>query len=141
MQMAQSPLDNLVKAGLLKEEPPLPAEIETLIEGAERRLADAETAALSREGRFDLLYNAAHALSLAALRRQGYRPRQKRYIVFQALAHTLNLPPEKWRVLDQAHTARNQFEYHGEAAPSEKVLEALSRVAREMLELLRGRYT
>lgn len=136
--MPQAPLDNLVKAGLLKIEPPSATEIEALIVGAERRLADAETAGLSREGRFDLLYNAAHALSLAALRRQGYRPRQQRYIVFQALAHTLNLPPEKWRVLDQAHNARNHFEYEGEAAPSEKVLESVRRIAREMLGLLRG---
>jgi|ERR1051325_4859451 hypothetical protein len=135
--MPRPRLDNLVEAGLLKKEPPLPVEIETLITGAERRLADADASALSREGRFDLLYNAAHALSLAALRRRGYRPRQHRYIVFQALADTLNLPPEKWRVLDQAHTARNQFEYRGEEPPSDEVLASIRRIALEMLAALR----
>jgi hypothetical protein len=62
--------------------------------------------------RFDLAYNAAHALSLAALRWHGYRP-DERYIVFQALAHTLQMTPEEWRVLDQAHRRRNRFEYAG----------------------------
>jgi hypothetical protein len=38
-----------------------------------RRLVDAENPANSPESRFDLAYNAAHALSLAALRRAGYR--------------------------------------------------------------------
>ena len=61
------------------------------------RLADAHNDALSLESRFDLAYNAAHALSLAALRRGGYRARH-RYIVFQVLPHTLGLGPEVWRV-------------------------------------------
>jgi hypothetical protein len=42
------------------------------------------------ESRFDLAYNAAHALCLAALRWHGYRP-TNRYIVFQGLPHTLGL--------------------------------------------------
>jgi hypothetical protein len=62
------------------------------------------------EGRFDLAYNAAHALALAALRWHGYRS-ERRYIVFQCLTHTLNLSPEQWRVLDQAHRKRNVAEY------------------------------
>jgi hypothetical protein len=52
------------------------------------RLKDAENPANALESRFDLAYNAAHALSLAALRWHGYRP-SKRYIVFQVLPHTL----------------------------------------------------
>jgi hypothetical protein len=47
--------------------------------------------ALSPEIRFDLAYNAAHALALAALRWNGYRLNNSRYIVFQALPHTLEL--------------------------------------------------
>ena len=64
------------------------------------------------ESRFDLAYNAAHALCLAALRRQGYRARH-RYIVFQVLPHTLGLGPEVWRVLAKAHDLRNLAEYEG----------------------------
>jgi len=59
-----------------------------------------------------LAYNAAHSLSLAALRRMGYRA-GNRYIVFQVLPHTLGLGPEVWRVLDKCHNTRNLGEYEG----------------------------
>ena len=95
--MLPAPLDNLVKIDELEVEPRSQAEIDGLIRSGEARLKDAEIAALSSESRFDLLYNAAHAFSLAALRHRGYRPRKKRYVVFQALAHTLDLPAEQWR--------------------------------------------
>jgi len=73
---------------------------------------DAEHTAISLEGRFDLAYNAGHALSLAALRRHGYRS-DNRYLVFQCVAHTLGLPASVWRVLDAAHKQRNLGEYRG----------------------------
>ena len=52
------------------------------------RLRDAGNPANGLESRFDLAYNAAHGLCLAALRWHGYRP-ANRYIVFQVLPHTL----------------------------------------------------
>ncbi|HVS14100.1 MAG TPA: hypothetical protein VMV46_09250 [Thermoanaerobaculia bacterium] len=73
---------------MLKREPPAPSELEGLIASAVARLRDAENEDLSYDSRFDLAYNAAHALALAALRSHGYRA-DKRYLVFQALAHTL----------------------------------------------------
>lgn len=76
------------------------------------RLNDADNPDLSLESRFDLAYNAAHSLSLAALRLKGYRA-GNRYIVFQVLPHTLGLGPEVWRVLDMAHQKRNRSEYEG----------------------------
>jgi hypothetical protein len=56
------------------------------------RLTDAVNVSLAPESRFDLAYNAAHALALAALRRLGYRS-ENRYLVFQTLPHTAGLPP------------------------------------------------
>ena len=76
------------------------------------RLQDARNTSLALESRFDLAYNAAHALCLAALRRKGYRA-SHRYIVFQVLPHTLGLGPEVWRVLDKCHNTRNLGEYEG----------------------------
>lgn len=99
--MPSPQLDNLVKIGKLKTEPSAKAELDGLIHSGLARLVDAENAALSFESRFDLAYNAAHALALAALRFHGYRS-ENRYVVFQALVHTLGLPNEQWRVLDQA---------------------------------------
>mgnify|MGYP003678297794 CR=1 FL=1 len=66
--MTHPQLNNLVKIGQLKTEPPADAELQGLLRSGNRRLADAERAELALESRFDLAYNAAHALALAALR-------------------------------------------------------------------------
>ena len=110
--MSSSELNNLVKARALKAEPGDQKEFAGLLASARARLADAKKAGLALESQFDLAYNAAHALSLAAMRWHGYRP-DKRYIVFQSLQHTLGVGPEVWRVLDRAHGARNSIEYEG----------------------------
>ena len=99
-----------------------------LVRSGLARLKDAGNASLSFESRFDLAYNAAHALSLAALRWHGYRS-DSRYIVFQCLQHTIDLPGEQWRVLDQAHRKRNLAEYEGHLEVEEQLVEALVRVA------------
>ena len=97
--MASSPLDNLVRIGQLKAEPPAQAEFDGLVRSGRMRLNDAANAALALESRFDLAYNAAHALSLAVLRWHGYRS-ENRYLVFQTLTHTLALDVAQLRVLD-----------------------------------------
>lgn len=106
-------LENLSGPGkALKAEAPDDNETAGLLRTGKARLADARNASLALESRFDLAYNAAHALCLAALRRKGYRA-SNRYIVFQVLPHTLGLGPEVWRVLDLCHTKRNLGEYEG----------------------------
>lgn len=117
-----SPLENLTGPGKpLKAEPPDTKEFAGLMRSGLARLADADNVALSLEGRFDLAYNAAHALCLAALRRHGYRP-TNRYIVFQLLPHTLSLGPEVWRVLAKCHDMRNQSEYEGILDVDERIV-------------------
>lgn len=123
-------LENLLGKGL-KAEPPNDTEIESLIRSGERRLKDAMNVALSIESRFDLAYNAAHALALAALRHHGYRS-ENRYLVFQSLPHTLDLAAEQWRVLDAAHRKRNVVEYEGVADVDEQTTDAVIRVAAEI---------
>jgi len=110
--------------GPLTKEPPNDPEIEGLLRSAESRLVDAENRQLSLDSRFDLAYGAAHALSAAALRRQGYRARQ-RYIVFQVLDETLGVAPEVWRVLAACHEKRNVAEYEGELRVSLALVEEL----------------
>ncbi len=113
----------------LAEEAPDAKEVSGLLRSGKSRLTDAELDGLSQESRFDLAYNAAHALSLAALRRKGYRPRN-RYIVFQVLPHTLGLGPEVWRVLGQAHDARNLAEYEGHLEISDALVRDLIAAAK-----------
>jgi len=69
-----SPLENLSGPGQqLRKEPADAKEFANLKRSGLKRLADAENKANSAESRFDLAYNAAHALCLAALRRSGHR--------------------------------------------------------------------
>ena len=63
--VAQPQLDNLVRIGRLKTEPAAREEIQGLVRSGTRRLIDAAREDLSLESRFDLAYNAGHALALA----------------------------------------------------------------------------
>ncbi len=117
-----SPLENLCGPGKsLKAEPSDAAEFAGLKRSAYARLKDALNEGISLESRFDLAYNAAHALCLAALRWHGYRP-SNRYIVFQLLPHTLGLGPEVWRVLSKCHEIRNLGEYEGDLNVDERIV-------------------
>ena len=55
--MTSDELENLVRVGQLKKEPPADAEIAGLRRSGEARLADAQNPELSLESRFDLAYN------------------------------------------------------------------------------------
>ena len=117
-----SPLERLAGPGkALAAEPPDAKEFAGLLRSGRVRLKDAEQPSNSLESRFDLAYNAAHALCLAALRRHGFRP-GNRYIVFQVLPHTLGLGPEVWRVLAKCHEICNLGEYEGALDVDERIL-------------------
>jgi hypothetical protein len=140
--MTSSHLDNLVKIGQLKTEPINLAELKGLIYSGRVRLKDASNAILSLESRFDLAYNAAHSLSLAALRLNGYRS-TNRYLVFQTLPHTLGVGPEVWRVLAKCHERRNLAEYEGSIEIDEQLvhdlLSATSTLADKIESLVRAK--
>lgn len=109
----------------LAAEPPDAKEFAGLRRAGLSRLKDAGTRTLSLESRFDLAYNAAHALCLAAVRYRGFRPKN-RYVVFQVLPHTLGLGPEVWRVLAKAHEIRNRGEYEGDLEADERIVKDLT---------------
>lgn len=130
--MPSPELERLAELGYLKREAPGRAELEGLIRTGAARLADARREELSPDSRFDLAYNAAHALALAALRWHGYRA-DKRYFVFQALPHTLGTAAGTWRLLAKCHQERNQTEYEGLGEVDETLLAALLVAAGELL--------
>jgi hypothetical protein len=120
-----SPLENMSGPGqVLVKEPPDTRELQGLVRSGLARLKDAANPDNSLPGRFDLVYNAAHALCLAALRWHGYRP-SNRYIVFQVLPHTLGLGPEVWRVLAKGREIRNRSEYEGDLDIEERLVNDL----------------
>jgi len=125
-------LENLAKIGQLKREPPAQSELDGLLQSARKRLKDARNPANELESRFDLAYNAAHALSLGALRWHGYRS-ESRYLVFQALAHTVGFDDAQWRVLAACHERRNRYEYEGILDVNERLLTELIEIADRLL--------
>ena len=134
-----SPLEKLAKLDAsIHEEPADSAEYEGLVHSGRVRLADARRSDIALESRFDLAYNASHAISLAALRRCGYRSGH-RYLVFQLLPHTLGLGPDVWRVLDKCHKVRNQGEYEGFLNIDERLIADLIAAATTVLEALEAR--
>ena len=114
-------LENLQRSGGLKAEPPDRKECDGLMRSARDRLKDASTPQLSFASRFDLAYNAAHAIALTALRLQGYRS-DKRYLVFQCLIHTLGASKVQVRLLALCHERRNLAEYEGYMDEDEALL-------------------
>jgi hypothetical protein len=117
-----SAFENLTGPGKpLKAEAPDAKEFAGLLSSGKARLRDAGRQDLALESRFDLGYNAAHALCLAALRWHGYRS-GNRYLVFQLLPQTLGLGPEVWRVLSKCHEIRNLGEYEGDVRVDERIV-------------------
>lgn len=131
--MTSQNLDNLVNTGQLKREPADAQEFLGLVRSARARLLDSRNNGLALESRFDLAYNASHALALAALRWHGYRC-DTRFMVFQCLPHTLGLGPDVWRVLAHCHNLRNRGEYEGLLELSEQLVADLVQSCGKLLE-------
>lgn len=130
-------LDNLVRINQLNAESPDQAEFDGMLKAATAKLQDAQLVGLSKDSQFTLAYGAAHALALAALRWHGYRS-DKRYIVFQCLQHTVNLPAEEWRIFDLCHNRRNLAEYEGHLEIEDGLLRDLLRLTQELLERVKA---
>lgn len=133
--MSSDKLQNLAHIGQLKTEPASDSELHGLKSSGLARLADAERQDLSFESRFDLAYNAAHALALFALRQRGYRS-NNRYLVFQLLPETAALGAGQWRVLAKAHERRNLAEYEGYLERDEQLLADMISASRVLCDHL-----
>jgi len=130
--MTSPELENLVRIDKLKGERCSAREFRGLVGSAEARLSDAAKPELTLDSRFDLAYNAAHALALAALRYRGYRS-SDRYIVFQVLPHTMGMAASVVRVFATCHTRRNRVEYEGMIDINETLVSDLMTAAHELL--------
>lgn len=139
MSSSAKNLENLVRAKLLKPEPTSKQEIVRLLASAEEQLRDSRTASLSAASRFALAYNASHALALAALRAEGYRPSTAlghRKVVFHVLETTAGAEPKLWRALDRYHDRRNAAEYEGAPSATDAEAEDIVKLAGELQRLL-----
>lgn len=113
---AKARLQNLVERKLLREEKGAPQEVQGLLASASSFLADARREGNSDATRFNVACEAAHALSLAALRACDLRPAQgpgHRAIVFSVLDVTAAAPAAIHVPLSKAHDKRNKLTYDG----------------------------
>jgi len=113
-----------------------------MLKGADDQLRDSGIESLSAAGRFMLAYNAVHALALAALRAEAYRPSTSqghRKIIFQVLEATAGAPRELWVALDRYHDRRNAVEYHGAAPATEAEAKDLVELAGKLQKLVLDR--
>jgi hypothetical protein len=133
--MSEEELQNLVTIRKLKVEPCSRREYDGYLKSGRNRLADARNESLSDDSRFDLAYGAAHAFAVAALRRKGFRS-EDRYVVFQALPHTVGLDAAKMRVFARAYNERNLAEYQGRTDVDAGLLAGLLAAAGELEKLV-----
>ena len=113
-----------MRVGQFKSEPCAETEFDGLLRAGSTAMADARNEVLAPQSRFALAYSAAHAFALGALRWHGYRS-HNRYVVFQAVPHTLGLGAQITRVLSKAHQLRNLAEYEGHFDVDSKFLAEL----------------
>lgn len=130
--MVHEQLENLVREKSLKRGAVAEEGISNLKSNGKACLEDAKRTELRAKSRFDLAYNAAYSLSLAALQLAGYRSNYNRYVVFKSLEYTLDISDENVRILADAHRIRNLAEYEGGAEFNEQIIEAIIRTAEEI---------
>lgn len=142
MNSGTNNLANLARAGQLAAEPTSAGEIGRLLKNADDQLRDSGIKSVSAAGRFMLAYNATHALALAALRAEAYRPSTSqghRKIIFQVLEATAGAPRELWVALDRYHDRRNAAEYEGAPAATEAEAKDLVELAAKLQKLVLDR--
>jgi hypothetical protein len=138
--MGRQELDNLVKIGSLQAEAPTRKEFDEMVASARISLADAQNESIETDSQFTLAYAAAHRLALAALRHEGYRPNNRRDVVFQTLTHTLGTNNTDVQTFLKAHNERNLAEYEGRVDVGEKLVADLIN-ATKRLETAVGKLT
>lgn len=129
--MSKQELDNLVRIGKLKREPPRRTEFDGMVRSARARLTDAQNESIDSDSQFDLAYGAAHRLASAALRQHGYRS-EDRITVFQTLVHTVGTDKADLQIFLKAHNERNLAEYEGRMEIDERLLGDLIRCTKTL---------
>lgn len=119
-------------------------EIANLLSVVDRDLHDTRAHGLSVDWKFNIAYNAALQLAVAALAAAGYRvarggPHHHR--VIQSLAHTVGAGEDTVRLLDRFRKKRNIAEYDSAGTISEReaaeVFDLAHSLRRQVFEWLR----
>lgn len=111
-------LENLARIGQLVEHETDKDQARKLMEAAERFIADARQASVSKETRFDAAYKACVQYAMLALHANGYRPPKSKpghhQTLIQSLVHSIGLSNDERLLLDTFRVKRNATDYTGE---------------------------
>jgi hypothetical protein len=134
--MSLQNLDNLVKRGLLQQEPAHKDEVGRLLSAADASLADSKVHAVSVASRFAIAYQAALGYSLIALRVRGYRTSShqpgQHSIAIQSLPLTIAFAQSHTNTLDAFKEKRHRGAYEGILTTSEKEVTELQGLATKL---------
>lgn len=136
---AEVRLGHLVERKQLHREPAAAEEVQGLLASASDFLRDASRPENSEATRFNVAYEAAHALGLAALRARDLRPAQgpgHRAIVFAVLDATSRAPDGVCVPLMKAHEKRNKLTYDGLTTFSRVELAELVACVGQLMEIV-----
>lgn len=134
------------KNGWLLEHKSSGQEITHLLALVDRDLADCQNAALSKDWRFNIAYNAALQCAKAALAASGHRASKgsHHYRVILSLEHTIGTEKKTINQLDAFRKKRNTSEYNHAGAVTDKELEEMialaGRIRRSVEKWLRDEY-
>ncbi len=108
---------------------PTADEIQRLLDGAARHIADAKVTAISGETRFVSAYTAIRMLADIGLNANGYRTRSSmpghHQLAIRAMEVTLDVPDREIARLDKLRQLRNAAEYSGDLIPKAAVAECV----------------
>jgi len=126
--------------GWLAEHQTTREEIAALLALSDRDLRDAKKGRLSTDWQFNIAYNAALQVALAALAASGYRPARggpHHHYAIQSLAFTLSVDSNTIRLLDRFRKKRNAAEYDQVGAVSGQEVKEMLELATELRQQIR----
>ena len=140
-----SQLEGYEKTGLLARHAATTAEIKRHIETANAWLTDAQKVQNSPETHFSVANSARHALLMAAIKMQGFRPtsgKGHRQILYQLLDTLLPAAAAAKKTLSNSHNTRNRAEYDGDdmdvtQGQTDDIVDAVKNVLQEVTHLFK----
>jgi hypothetical protein len=111
-------LQNLLKIRQLDEHTTDAAQVEKMLDSAERSVADAKESSIGLDTRFDAAYRAITQLAMVALWANGFRPSKSapghHQTMIQSLGHSVDLNNDNIILLGTFRVKRNALNYSGE---------------------------
>lgn len=118
-------LANLEKIRQLQAHEATAESAQRLLAAIRRNLADAKATGISDETKFDAAYKAIMQCAMLGLWASGYRPSTStpghHQTMIQTLGHTLDVPRERWLLLDAFRRKRNVSDYSGDPVEPDTV--------------------